>query len=214
MCVSLLIFFFSGKLETSKNGTKEEPSTMNMETVSSDKSNENDSSNLNKSSGSDDHTAAIAKLNVASDMECQENVKNNSSNVNNKENNNASNAAHPVTSVSEPICNGHSNASASQLCRDQSSMETELVDRGGEGEKVLPDSNKDNGGTSGNPVVLNAEGMSVGAGESLVENSVICEGLVPRLVNSVSVDSYDDVEDMQTEGTTENSKYSEMFSFK
>ncbi|XP_005103669.1 SRSF protein kinase 3 isoform X2 [Aplysia californica] len=198
--------------EAAENNENEATASMKEENAaeinaSNDNSNDDDdASNLNKSSGSEGHTAAIAKLNVASDSndeeKCKASVKNNSSTSgNSKENNNASNAANPATSASEPLCNGH----ASQFCRDSSSMESEFVGRGGEGEQMSASPNKDNGASSENPAPCVAEGMAVGAGESLVENSETCEDLGPRLVNSVSVESYDgEVEDMQTEGNAED----------
>ena len=168
-------------------------------TVSEDKpiENESDSSIVNKSIEieTESPTTVANKLNEAISLMEVNNLR-----INNKENNNTSNATNPATSISEPICNGH----ASQFCN--SNLDPEFVDKGGEGEKISA-SAKENGASLENPVVHTSESMSVGAGESLVENSEIAESLGPGIVNSVSMDSYDlEEEDMQTEGNGQDGK--------
>jgi len=181
------------KLPVSSEGEEKDQILKEDNTVSEDKpiENESDSSIVNKSIEieTESPTTVANKLNEAISLMEVNNLR-----INNKENNNTSNATNPATSISEPICNGH----ASQFCN--SNLDPEFVDKGGEGEKISA-SAKENGASLENPVVHTSESMSVGAGESLVENSEIAESLGPGIVNSVSMDSYDlEEEDMQTEG--------------
>uniref|UniRef100_A0A2C9KFC4 non-specific serine/threonine protein kinase n=1 Tax=Biomphalaria glabrata TaxID=6526 RepID=A0A2C9KFC4_BIOGL len=195
----------SNSLENKKNEAKtencENNSSLSCKTNVID-TEEEESSSLNKSSGSDSQASGIAKLNVTGDSNNDGNNQlmcvNNNSPADTNTDNQTSNAV--VTSApsnySEPLYNGH----ASEFSRDSSSMEAEYSRKADQEESQ----NNSRNNIPISDIQCPESGIVIGAGECLVDHDGLCELDGQRLVNSVSVESCDgEIEDMQTEGPDE-----------
>ncbi|XP_059171766.1 SRSF protein kinase 3-like isoform X2 [Physella acuta] len=156
---------------------------------------EEESSLLNRSSGSESQSAAIARLNVTGETDTNQMayINNNSPTQNNTDNKTSNAVVAPNPSnYSGPLCNGHS----SDFSRDSSSMETEYSKKTEEDEELH---------NSKNCVSDMHSSVVDGAGECLIDEDELCVTDGSKLVNSVSVESCDgEVEDMQTEASPDD----------
>ncbi|KAH9512709.1 SRSF protein kinase 2 [Bulinus truncatus] len=196
----------SNSIENKKNETKtencENNTSLSCKTDIIDQD-DDDASSLSKSSGSDCQATGIAKLNVTGDtnndcnnqLACANNNSPSQTNTDNQTSNAVTTSA--SSNYSETLYNGH----VSEFSRDSTSMEAEYS------RKIDEEASQNNSRN----IIPNSDlqcpesSIVIGAGECLVEQDGLCELEGRRLVNSVSVESYDaEIEDMQTEGTLDD----------
>lgn len=166
-----------------------------------------ESSFLNRSSGSESQSAAIARLNVTGETDTNQMayINNNSPTQNNTDNKTSNAVVAPNPSnYSEPLCNGHS----SDFSRDSSSMETEYSKKTVEDEVMELHNSKN----CVSDIHCSVASVVDGAGECLIDEDELCVTDGPKLVNSVSVESCDgEIEDMQTEASPDDGNYVSLF---